>query len=157
MTPQAGNTYVWKKYANIIPGAVGNSYTAKNTGIYKAIVTSPNACTRTTNPRTVSAVCPVVAVKNTSSVSDESFIVAPNPATDATTLTFKQNNPGVVTILISDVTGRIVTVMDSQRMDEDIHQIEMNTSAFDAGIYEIILISEDRKMTSKLVITSNHH
>ena len=45
----AGYSYTWKKYGNIIPNAVANSITVKSKGIYRAIITSPEGCSRTSN------------------------------------------------------------------------------------------------------------
>lgn len=49
LTAPAGYSYVWKKYGNIIPNEINNTITVKSKGIYKAIITSAQGCSRATN------------------------------------------------------------------------------------------------------------
>jgi hypothetical protein len=49
VNPEFGLTYQWKKYGNLVPGAYGTSYYAKNEGQYKAVATDLNGCIRASN------------------------------------------------------------------------------------------------------------
>jgi Ig-like domain CHU_C associated len=52
-----GNIYQWKKYANIISGAILPVYYASTTGNFKCVVTNTFGCSRTSNIIGVNIVC----------------------------------------------------------------------------------------------------
>jgi len=87
-----GLTYQWKKFGNNIPGATLPYYTAKNSGVYKALITDANGCVTPTQVKTVTVTnCPVREMA-LSSISDEQFEIYPNPIVRGETIHFNGLN-----------------------------------------------------------------
>ncbi|MFI5134227.1 MAG: T9SS type A sorting domain-containing protein, partial [Chitinophagales bacterium] len=80
LTANAGNnlSYQWKKGANNISGATNQTYGATAAGNYKVVVTnSLTGCSKTSAATKIQITC-----REEPSVSDQQFIVFPNPSSD---------------------------------------------------------------------------
>ncbi len=78
--------------------------------------------------------------------------IYPNPATDVATLSLNLINAGDVQISVTDETGRIIYNQACGKMDAGIHLIPVNTSAFSAGIYTVVIKTESGICAEKLGI-----
>lgn len=155
VTPQAGNTYQWKRYSNFIPGAVGNSYTAITTGIYKVVVTSPLNCVRSSNSRVVTAVCPSELTSSLSETEDNELKVSPNPANKVFMITFNKNIEGTTSLYLIDVTGRSQVLIDNSEFEPGYHEVEVSLDDLAPGVYQVLLMENGETSTVKLVIVNN--
>jgi hypothetical protein len=139
----AGSTYKWKKYANIIPGATSVSYAAKTTGKYKAIVTSPAGCSRSSNSITVTVVCRVAAAD-----FDNEITIYPNPVSD---YVFVSGMPGIESMLveITDITGSLKLSMIAEGGEDNV-KIDLNS--LPPGIYFLRIQTASVSEIRRLVI-----
>jgi len=139
----AGSTYQWKKYANIIPGATSVTYAAKTTGKYKAIVTSPAGCSRSSNSITVTVVCRIAAA-----AIDKRISIYPNPTSDYVIVS---GIPGDESALLelTDNTGSLKLSMITEPSEGD---IPIDLSSMPPGIYFIRIQTDAVSETRRLII-----
>jgi hypothetical protein len=104
----AGNTYQWKRNSNLIAGATGSSYTAKNAGKYRVIATNTFGCTRVSNTIEVFVPCREGFTVSDPGIDNNGFNVEvyPNPSTDVFHFDILTDEPGIATINLYDVTGK---------------------------------------------------
>jgi thiol-disulfide isomerase/thioredoxin len=88
----------------------------------------------------------IVELKNNSNIG-----VYPNPAKDFAIVGIRMNNPSVVEISITDISGRIVYSNRSE-VEEGDSQIRINTSEFATGVYSIVVNTKDGILQEKLII-----
>jgi hypothetical protein len=75
--------------------------------------------------------------------------VAPNPASDVVNFSFEANNAATATVTLFDLTGKVVatqTVATSA-----VTNVEMNTTALQAGSYIYNVVAGDKIATGKLI------
>jgi hypothetical protein len=75
--------------------------------------------------------------------------VAPNPASDVVNFSFEANNAATATVTLFDLTGKVVatqTVATSA-----VTNVEMNTTALQAGSYIYNVVAGDKVATGKLI------
>jgi subtilisin-like proprotein convertase family protein len=89
----------------------------------------------------------VVSTENLTDVN--SFTVFPNPAQDRLNIQFKQAVNGRVDIQLTNVQGQL---LQSQRFDNALEQVQLNTSNLTDGIYFIYVKTESGTATQKVVI-----
>ncbi|MBL0343226.1 MAG: PQQ-dependent sugar dehydrogenase [Bacteroidetes bacterium] len=152
VNPQPGNTYQWKKYANNIAGATNSSFTAVATGTYKVIVTSSNNCIRSSVTKSVSAICPEFMTDLSKQMGVNDIKIFPNPTNDHAVLDFINATPGLVSLDLTDVTGRVLKIIDKEWFEEGSFEISINTSDLPEGMYQVKLYDNLTIRTQKLVV-----
>lgn len=79
----------------------------------------------------------------------------PNPTSDMTTLVIDANKAQTLSIVITDVTGKVVSsILQNQNISVGQNKITLNTAEFSNGIYFVTLNSVNGKETVKLIV--NH-
>jgi len=81
----------------------------------------------------------------------------PNPFQENTFFSFKLEKPGVITLTISDVTGKqLATLIDHQRYNAGKHVIQFLPEKYHlaSGVYYYSLISEQQMITKKMIYNS---
>ncbi|MFT4661455.1 MAG: hypothetical protein ACI8XB_001732 [Patiriisocius sp.] len=81
------------------------------------------------------------------------FENSPNPATDITTISYSLVEKLDITIEVVDMNGKVVhsAVQGSQNTGD--YRFELNVSEYSDGVYFYSLISGNKKMTRKMVVT----
>jgi len=152
VTPQTGNTYQWKRYSNLIAGAVNNDYTATTTGNYKVIVTSPKNCIRASNSKIVSAVCPELISGNNVQQDVNTVTISPNPASDGANVSFYKIQNGAVSMHLVDITGRHYRLFENKNFESGYHETSLDFQGLADGVYQIVLMKDGEITTTKMVI-----
>ncbi|MBK9045799.1 MAG: PQQ-dependent sugar dehydrogenase [Bacteroidetes bacterium] len=136
VSPQSGNTYQWKKFANSIPGATGVNYVAKTNGQYKVVVSSPFGCLNSSPKFNVIVTCPEQIVNDR--IDGKSNIqLYPNPTTDFITVAFDGTAGNDLEISITDITGISKTEIRELIFETGYQSMDIDLSLLKSGIYMI--------------------
>lgn len=76
----------------------------------------------------------------------------PNPATDNTTIHYELKEAGDVSISVVDITGKEVFAQSQGVKVQGNHQMKLDVSALNAGMYFYTLTAGNYKMTSKMSV-----
>ncbi len=77
----------------------------------------------------------------------------PNPATNSTTVTYAlENNTNNVSLMIFDVTGKLVATYNEGNMAAGDHSIKIDTQNLDAGVYYYALTAGKGRIAKKMVV-----
>jgi hypothetical protein len=139
-TNTPGSTFSWKRYSNVIAGATSATYSAKITGKYKAVVTSPAGCVRASNAINVAVVCREVARLPESEAS-----VFPNPASDEL---FVSGGETDARIVLCNIMGKILYETELNAGEE---QLRMDISGLPSGLYLVSVISASHNEVFRIV------
>ena len=82
---------------------------------------------------------------------DDIFQIAPNPTTNATTISINLTKDSDVNLRVLDMSGKEITTRNYGTINGS-SIIDMNTSKFDPGVYLIELIVNNQKLTKRLII-----
>ncbi len=82
---------------------------------------------------------------------DDVFKIAPNPATNATTISINLTKDSDVKLRVLDMSGKEITARNYGTINGS-STIDMNTSKFEAGVYLVELTVNNQKMTKRLII-----
>jgi hypothetical protein len=137
-----GATYQWMDCSSmqIISGAISQTYTPSQGGVF-AVIVSENGCSDTST-------CYVVIPTGIhETISSSSVLLFPNPAMNYVTIHLGENY-NKVAVTIRDLTGKITYTTTST----DLQKIEVNTTNFVEGIYIVQIQAEDFILTKKLVV-----
>lgn len=77
--------------------------------------------------------------------------IYPNPISDKLNVRLTLQKPGKVLMKISDVSGRIVLLLEKEFLTTGENNIELNTMQVNPGVYFLSLLSDDGLKTIKLV------
>ncbi|HLF65013.1 MAG TPA: YCF48-related protein [Saprospiraceae bacterium] len=135
-TDLQGVTYQWLRDEGEIPGATNSSYTPTMTGTYALVVTFPNGCTAISNEI-------FVMISGLRDVQQKQLQVSPNPAGEVINLQGDFNGH-VVSIMIYDSNGRIISCADNGSMQIDVSDLA-------SGVYQIQLITADDVFIGRFV------
>lgn len=133
--------YQWYYNGNAIPGATLQSYSATQDGYYYVVLDNGTGCTSTSDP----VWAEITGINQTS--FNSALKVYPNPANDHVTLANLPDDATAVELV--DVTGKVVlseTKISAAAMN-------LNTSAFDKGIY-VLRIQTLHGITEKKLVIS---
>src|SRR5690606_8443520 len=78
-------------------------------------------------------------------------IIGGNPATDNVTIRYESRDDAAMNLHIFDGSGRTVVQQDLGNRAAGIHNYEVNTSTWNAGVYYVTLSANGQPMTLKLV------
>jgi hypothetical protein len=135
-----------------------NSFTDFNAPLgevaYMVKIEHPSGCSAGLRDADYTAVYSNEASVTAVSVSDKqevNFNIYPNPANDKINFILNENNTGLVSIKMTDLTGR--NVFTGEFMNVQPGQVlTINSSGFRNGIYLIYIISGDKLSTGKIVV-----
>jgi len=99
-------------------------------------------------------ICAVARPASTTEVktSLEDIKLAPNPASDVSYLSFSCANEDRMKIYIVDATGRVVMNLIDQQMSMGYHTVEIPTTKFATGIYNVSIQNSKTVATEKLSV-----
>jgi len=82
----------------------------------------------------------------------ESGIIAiPNPSSGQTSFEFLSDVPGVASISVVDMLGRVV-VQNTQEVQEGINAVQMNVGNFSKGIHIILIDLDGKRKTGRFIV-----
>ena len=77
----------------------------------------------------------------------------PNPTNGEATANFTLSDPATVTLMVTDLTGRTVSALQSYQLSSGEHNLKVNsTSELPAGVYLVNLTINGTRIVSKLVV-----
>ena len=79
--------------------------------------------------------------------------IYPNPFNPSTTINYSVYSPGFIKINIMDIKGRKIQNPITKYHQRGTYEIVWNASNYPSGIYLIQLISEENKITKKVILT----
>lgn len=77
----------------------------------------------------------------------------PNPFNTQTTVQYTLTEGSNVNFTVTDLTGRVVKVIESQNLSAGNHNIVLNAADFAAGAYNYTLTSNGKSVTKKMFVT----
>jgi len=92
---------------------------------------------------------PALGIKETS--NSFGLEVAPNPAADATSVTFTMKNTSDAIINVIDMAGKVVTTQSLSGVNGT-QVVEINTSALNSGMYTVTVAANGTTVSKKLAI-----
>ena len=76
----------------------------------------------------------------------------PNPVNDIATFDINLNESANVSVLVYDVTGKVVANVYNGQMDAGMSTVKVDASALQSGIYFTTIVSGSSKKTLKMVV-----
>ncbi|CAN5313088.1 hypothetical protein BH09BAC5_BH09BAC5_00920 [soil metagenome] len=134
-----GNTMQWYLNGNPIPGETGDIVSTATNGVYTVAVTNSFGCTFFSWPQTIE-----VGINELNSCIPSLF---PNPADESVNVHWN-NSGGNSTIIIQDITGRVIKEIISKNNSEII-----NTADLPEGIYFVVVRSGERSGVARLAVS----
>lgn len=96
-----------------------------------------------------------VGINETTSITENSLVVYPNPATAAVKVSFNMNESNTLTVNMFDILGNAVkSVANNKEFSKGAQTLEINTSDLANGVYYISLEVNGNKETKKVVINN---
>jgi hypothetical protein len=86
-------------------------------------------------------------------ISSPVLKVFPNPATETATVEYRLERPAVVSMEVSDITGRSVLSNASKSLEQGSHSQMLKTAGWPSGVYFISVQVDGTKEVVKLVVT----
>ena len=145
LTSSSGSGYLWST------GEHTQSITVSQAGVYTVRVYRGGSCFNTSDPMTITVLTPRSV--NTQTVSGiegtADFNMYPNPAKGNVNVSLMQDFNQVVTLTLSDITGRAVWATD---LSGNMETKSIDVSALPSGIYFMQMSVGEFRQTKKLVI-----
>lgn len=139
------------------PGNTGSgtswNFAGLETGNYNWVLTTLDASYSASPTVTGSFGLFPLAIPSQGEASLTLNALVPNPASQATILSYKLARSSDVTIRIANSRGETVLVPYSGRTDAGSHSVQVNVSEWPAGIYFCILSSGSLTITEKLLVS----
>lgn len=110
----------------------------KNGTKYEFVNASKNSVTPT-------GIAPIVDVQE--------IAVFPNPASDKATLSITSASSMNIQINITDVVGRSVYTSENNKVIKGTNNFSLPVAQLNAGVYNVTITSQDRRMSQRLVVT----
>lgn len=90
-------------------------------------------------------------------LTEDQIIIAPNPFSNTTTITFSISKSQKVSVQIFDITGRLIKTFSDKEMSQGNQQIDWNATdnkgqAVGAGIYFLNLYDGEKSYSRKLIV-----
>tara|TARA_B100000315_G_scaffold260807_1_gene325617 strand:+ start:6549 stop:9656 length:3108 start_codon:yes stop_codon:yes gene_type:complete len=95
----------------------------------------------------------LILYKNT--LTPEHFALSqnyPNPFNPVTTINYSIEVPGIASLQIFDITGRLVETLINENMESGYHEIKWNASNVSSGVYIYKLTSGSNQITKKMIL-----
>ena len=97
-----------------------------------------------------------VDIKKQELISENDLMlnIFPNPANNKVAISFKPQSTGKIELSLYDLNGKLISVIHNRLMEKGtLHNIEMETSRFPAGIYFVQMQSANNTFRKKFVIS----
>lgn len=95
----------------------------------------------------------VTGINSLTKITENSFVIYPNPANENTNIAFNISEANRVTVYVYDVLGNLVSNLSQENeFEKGNHTLNINTSHLSSGIYYISLDVNGAKETKKLII-----
>lgn len=78
--------------------------------------------------------------------------IYPNPSNGSTNITFNMVETTAMNITVSDINGKVVSVIANQTFNAGVNQVDFNAATLEAGVYFINFASEAGTATRKLIV-----
>jgi predicted dienelactone hydrolase len=139
-------SYQWYVNNTLIPGATGNTYNATANGNYYCGVSyAYTNCLYNSNTETVTA----TGIR--SMISQNSFAVFPNPATDKLTVSYVAEAGSLVNFELYDVTGRLVLNVTEASPAATAVRKEISIENIERGTYLLQIRQEGVKVAYRII------
>jgi hypothetical protein len=142
LTCTSGSNYQWYFNGSMIPGANSSSFIANGTGNYSVLVTFANGC---------SNISPDFfhSMSNLLEFDYDHYKVSiyPNPAKDYLQIKIDGNKQEFQKILITDVFGRIVRIINAKEVQNN----SISLKKMENGYYNLILIHSKGKIVKRFI------
>jgi hypothetical protein len=92
--------------------------------------------------------------ENTSDFVDNAMLLYPNPVTDQAKIAFEVKKTSNMSIMVTDITGRTVYCKENQ-LQQGTQEIILPVHDLPAGMYQVILIPEDKVTVTGKFLKSN--
>lgn len=93
------------------------------------------------------------SVLDTATKKETALTIAPNPFTEQTNLSYQLNEASEVHLLLFSVQGKLVrSVLSNQKLEAGKYNTTMNSSNLKAGMYYLLLHTNQEKLVRKLII-----
>lgn len=156
VTNYPANTFSWKNYSTVIPGATSSQYTATTSGSYKAIAKTVNNCVRVSPAFLVDVNCDFIEESRLNEALSDDIILFPNPVADVATLEFSIEMADNISILLTDITGRHIFLLENNRFESGHHSFTFETATLTPGIYQLGVIGNDKLKTINFIKTEGN-
>jgi hypothetical protein len=131
-TSTGGNTYLWNFGDQTQSTAQNPSHIYSSNGMYTVtlIVTNTQGCSDTIT-QTVNVNVGIADAANSINL----LTLYPNPATDNATVEIGLNEETMVTVLVFDLTGKLVNNSETQTLAQGNHLLDIDVTTLNAGMY----------------------
>ena len=155
LEPDGGISYEWSPSTGLSCTSCENPMASPDTTTtYTVVGMGANGCTR--SDIVVVKVEIVSNDKPANTGSIQLFANYPNPFSDETTIRYYLPKPSSIQLSVMDLRGRRIAQLDSGNKSAGIHKLCWNrtgtNSKIGSGIYFLILESEGKKFTQKMII-----
>lgn len=141
------SSYQWYRWFTPISGANASVFTAKSKGLYKCIAENAVVCSSTSN--TIGVSVPCISTGPNQQKSDlndtgeiQTLQVYPNPGIGLFTIDGPKGH-----VLVFNSLGSLIL-----SVEKDIEKMELDISEFSEGIYLVIVNSDSKTLTCKMIL-----
>jgi hypothetical protein len=92
--------------------------------------------------------------ENISTFVNQAFLIYPNPVNDQVRISIQVLKASAMTVMITDLPGRVISRHD-RLLPEGSQEIILPVRDLPAGLYEMVIIPEDKVMLSGKFLKSN--
>lgn len=137
-------------------GTVGAN--SKNTIVYEYIVflqdtvTDHVLQTASWSASVTVPTTPTVATGVKENAANQSLSIYPNPAVEYATLSLQLEKAAKVSVSIFDITGKLVYENKGSEVPAGSNQMNINTSEFATGTYQVVIQANDAVLKEKLIV-----
>jgi hypothetical protein len=96
-------------------------------------------------------ISPIVSVNDVAG-ADLALTVYPNPATDASTVSFNLRNNAEVNVTVVDGVGRVVAQVAQGNLTAGNHKFSINSANLAAGVYNVMITTDAGTATQRLSV-----
>jgi hypothetical protein len=85
---------------------------------------------------------------------DKAFLIYPNPVSDQARISLEVKKASDISVMITDLTGRVIS-REKAQLSQGSQQIILPVGNLPAGVYQVVIIPEDKVMISGKFLKSN--
>jgi PKD repeat protein len=146
------NSYTWDFGDGNASTGAGTSNTYMASGTYYVCLTTSNAfdaCTATYCDSVVVVIAGILEQEQ----NNFNLSSYPNPANEQATVSYYLNTDADVQLLISDITGRKIQLIEEGKRNRGKHSVTLNAENIESGIYLLQIQVNQKIQTRKIVVT----
>ena len=92
--------------------------------------------------------------EHNSAFVDQAFLIYPNPVSDQARIKLEVKKASDMSIMVTDLTGRIIS-QEKAQLSQGSQEIILHVGNLTAGVYQVLIIPEDKVMISGKFLKSN--